>query len=138
MAEGIFQHLVDEAGLSDSIAVDSAGTGSYHVGEQAHSGTANVLASHGISYDGRARQIAAGDVGGETRYLVAMDGNNVRDLRRRFGRDLEVVRLLDFASRTEDRNVPDPYYTGNFEYVFDLVEDGCQGLLAEIRQRESL
>jgi protein-tyrosine phosphatase len=46
MAEAVFQKMVDEAGLSREIEVDSAGTGSWHVGEKAHRGTRRVLAQH--------------------------------------------------------------------------------------------
>jgi len=53
---GCLQDMVNKAGLSDKIAVDSAGTDSWHVGERAHPGTRKVLAQHGIDYDGRSRQ----------------------------------------------------------------------------------
>jgi protein-tyrosine-phosphatase len=45
--------------------------------------------------------------------------------------------LLDFARNGTERDVPDPYYTGNFDYVYRLVEDGCRGLLAHIREEEN-
>ncbi|MCB8922281.1 MAG: low molecular weight phosphotyrosine protein phosphatase [Ardenticatenaceae bacterium] len=137
MAEAIFQKLVDDAGLSDTIEVDSAGTGSWHAGEKAHSGTRRILAQHGIHYDGRARQITDRDMTPQT-YVIAMDQNNVSDLKRRFGDHPRLYRLLDFATSTTEKSVPDPYYTGNFEYVYRLVEDGCCGLLAKIRKNESI
>lgn len=137
MAEGIFQNMVDEAGLSDKITVDSVGTGSWHVGERPHRGTRRILAKHGISYDGRARQIRHDDIKPHT-YVVAMDDSNLNDLRRRFGSHSRLYRLLDFATEHEERNVPDPYYTGNFEYVYQLVADGCRGLLATIREETGL
>lgn len=137
MAEGVFQKMVDEAGLSDQIKVDSAGTGSWHVGERAHRGTQRILRQHGIDYNGRARQVSAADIQDDT-YVVAMDESNMNDLRRKFGDHDRLYRLLDFASGTDEKNVPDPYYTNNFEYVYQLVEDGCRGLLATIRQEEGL
>lgn len=137
MAEAIFQEMVNEAGLEDEIVVNSAGTGSWHVGEKAHRGTRRVLAQHGIEYEGRAQQVKAGDVTPDT-YLVAMDQSNLRDLKRRFGDHDRLYRLLDFATETDERNVPDPYYTGNFEYVYQLVADGCRGLLETIREEEGL
>jgi protein-tyrosine phosphatase len=137
MAEGVFQHLVDEAGLSDRIQVDSAGTGSWHVGETAHRGTLQVLREHGIIYQGRARQVRTQDVTPNT-YLIALDQSNLNELRRMFGRHPRLYRLLDFASHTNEEDVPDPYYTGNFAYVYELVADGCRGLLQEIRQKEGL
>lgn len=138
MAEGVFQAMVDEAGLSDEIRVDSAGTGAWHVGEKAHPGTRRVLAEHGVSYNGRARQVRAADLTDETAYIIAMDGENLSDLRRRYGVHPRLYRLLDFARSTAERDVPDPYYSGNFEYVYQLVEDGCAGLLETIRNEQGL
>jgi protein-tyrosine phosphatase len=62
----------------------------------------------------------------------------VRDVVRQYGQHPRLYRLLDFASHTQERDVPDPYYTGNFEYVYQLVQDGCQGLLATIRAENKL
>ena len=133
MAEAIFRRMVEEAGLSGDIEVDSAGTSAYHVGEPAHPGTRRVLAHHGIQHNGRARQLAGGDVTGEPVYLIAMDSENLEALRQRFGDAPRIHRLLDFAGHTAVRDVPDPYYGDNFDYVYRLVEDGCRGLLSAIR-----
>jgi protein-tyrosine phosphatase len=138
MAEAIFQRMVDEAGLTERFEVDSAGTGSWHVGEKAHSGTRRVLAAHGISYEGRARQIRAADMDDPETYVVTMDRSNLRDLIAKFGDHPHLVRLLDFAVETGERDVPDPYYNGNFEYVYQLVADGCRGLLEAIRKEQNL
>lgn len=137
MAEAVFTRMVEAAGLSEQIEVDSAGTGSWHVGEMAHRGTRRVLQEHGIDYTGRARQVTDADVASEI-YVVAMDQSNVSELQRRFGDDLHVYRLLDFARDSDVRDVPDPYYSGNFEYVYQLVEDGCRGLLEMIREKEGI
>ncbi len=137
MAEAVFQHMVNQAGLGDKISVDSAGTGSWHVGEKAHSGTRRILQQHGISYDGRARQVRDADIDPQT-YVIAMDQSNLSDLRLRFGDHPRFHLLLDFATQAGVREVPDPYYTGNFEYVYRLVEDGCRGLLQHIRTQEGL
>lgn len=136
MAEAVFQSLVDDAGLSDEIEVDSAGTSAYHVGESAHPGTRRVLSHHGIHYEGRARQIMPEDATNGTTYLVAMDTENLEELRRRFGDSSSIHRLLDFATHTPVHDIPDPYYSDNFDYVFRLVDDGCRGLLDSIRTNE--
>jgi protein-tyrosine phosphatase len=140
MAEAIFQRMVEDAKLSDKIQVDSVGTSSYHEGELAHPGTRRVLSRHNIEYSGRARQVQPGDVVAETipTYIIAMDHDNLADLRRRFGELPHAYRLLDFATNTPVRDVPDPYYSNNFDYVYRLVEDGCQGLLERIRQDQHL
>lgn len=137
MAEAVFARLVAEAGLEEQIAVDSAGTGSWHIGESAHPGTRRVLQRHGIDYSGRARQVTRDDMEPD-HYVIAMDQSNLDELRRRYGDHPRLYRLLDFASDGTERDVPDPYYTGNFDYVYRLVEDGARGLLAHIRQEEGV
>jgi protein-tyrosine phosphatase len=137
MAEAVFQQMVNEAGLADKIEIDSAGTGSWHVGETAHRGTRNILTKYGIPYNGRSRQVNAADMDPDN-YIIAMDDSNLHDLKRRFGSHPRLYRLLDFAPNTNERNVPDPYYTNNFEYVYQLVTDGCRGLLQTIRDENEL
>ncbi len=133
MAEAVFQRLVDEAGLSEHFRIESRGTGAWHVGEPAHSGTRRVLAAHGIAYVGRAEQIGRPDVADSQTYLIAMDAENMATLRQRFGAHPRLYRLLDFAPHLSERDVPDPYDTGGFEQVYELVAAGCRGLLAAIR-----
>ncbi|NJN53733.1 MAG: low molecular weight phosphotyrosine protein phosphatase [Anaerolineae bacterium] len=138
MAEAVFQQLVDEAGLHDKITADSAGTGAWHVGEHAHVGTRQVLMQHDIPYNGRARQVSSVDINRANSYLIAMDEENVAELEGRYGRLSNLSRLLDYATETAEHNVPDPYYTGKFETVYQLVSDGCRGLLATIRVEHGL
>lgn len=138
MAEAVFQQLVDEAGLTDKFHIDSAGTGSWHIGEKAHPGTRAILKEHGIAYNGRARQVTAQDMADPQTYIITMDQSNSSNLRRQFGKHANQYRLLDFSSQKAESDVPDPYYTNNFEYVYQLVTDGCKGLLETIRQREGL
>lgn len=137
MAEAVFRKLVADEGLEGQIVVDSAGTGSWHVGELAHQGTRRVLRRHGIDYAGRARRVTRDDMA-PSHYIVAMDQSNMDELRRRFGDLPRLYRLLDFARDVEERDVPDPYYNGNFDYVYRLVEAGSRGLLDHIREEEGL
>lgn len=138
MAEAIFQQLVDEAGLTDKIHIDSAGTGSWHIGEKPHPGTRRILAEHEIVYNGRSRLVTAQDMANPKTYIITMDQSNGNNLRRQFGQHPNQHRLLDFARQTTETDVPDPYYTSSFEYVYELVKDGCAGLLATIRKQEGL
>jgi protein-tyrosine phosphatase len=140
MAEAVFQDLVDKANLRDQFLVDSAGTSQFHIGEAAHWGTQNVLAKHGIQYVGRSRQIKAIELP-ETDYIIAMDRDNLYDLQR-LSHDQEVQArmslLLSYAPNEDVTDVPDPYYTGNFERVYQLVKKGCEGLLDHIRQEQGV
>ena len=139
MAEAVFAHLVAEADLGGEIEIDSAGTGSWHVGERAHRGTRNVLSQHEIAYDGRARQIVLDDFANFD-YILAMDNSNLSNLRRMAPENATatLARLLDFADDPPTEEVPDPYYNGRFEEVFQLVQQGAEGLLAHIRAEKGL
>ena len=140
MAEAVFRMMVEKAGLEKKIFVDSAGTGSWHIGKPPHEGTRNVLRSKGIDTAGMAaRQVKKGDLA-HFDYIIAMDSGNEKHLRRLASEDEEgkIRKFMDFLPESDLRDVPDPYYTGNFEEVYELVEKGCRRLLEYIRERENL
>ena len=115
------------------------GVGSWHVGQPPHPGTQEILRRHELPYAGRARQITHDDVI-QTDYLIAMDSENLADVRRMLpaNGDRKVHRLLEFGPAGSPRDVPDPYYEGNFDGVYHLVDAGCRGLLAQIRAEHGL
>jgi protein-tyrosine phosphatase len=137
LAEGIFRGLVDEAGLSDKFEIDSAGTGSWHVGERPDARAAMVAREHGIELDSRARQVTLKDLH-DFDYVVAMDHENLRSLERMAassGGDAEISLLRAYDSDAEGEEVPDPYYggVGGFENVYQIVARSCEGLLMRLR-----
>jgi protein-tyrosine phosphatase len=139
-AEGAMRALVLAAGLEAGIEVDSAGTGSWHLGSAPDARASAAALARGITLAGSARQVESEDFRCFD-LLLAMDRANLRELRRLAPGEPEraKVRLLrefDPASaRLEDLDVPDPYYgsAGGFEEVLDLVQAACEGLLTEIR-----
>ncbi len=145
MAEAVFAEMVKGAGLADKIRIDSAGTGSWHVGERAHSGTLRVLREHNIDYQGRARQFTPQDF---TRfdYILTMDKENLRDVMRMMPTgpemdSVEVELFLSYANVVETLSVdevPDPYYNRKFDQVYELVKKGAAALLAHIRSTHDL
>lgn len=138
MAEGIFDHLTQQAGLQDQIGSDSAGTGTWHIGQPANHNTLKVLQDHGIAYGGRARQLAPEDFE-EFDHIVAMDESNYEDAVNWAGSKPEKVSLmLDWHPSTTVRSVPDPYYGGvdGFEHVYELLVPACQGLLDHLRSNQ--
>lgn len=140
MAEAVFRHMVQEAGLQEQIQVDSAGLGPWHAGEPPHAGTRRILREKGIDGAGLvARQVAEPDLASFD-YIVAMDQENLAGLARlKQGAGGKPVRLLmSYAPGARLQEVPDPYYTGNFHETYDLVTAGCRGLLAEIRGEHGL
>ena len=139
-AEGVMRHLLREEGLEDEIVIDSAGTGSWHVGYPPDERATDAARRRGIALDGAARQVRPSDFE-EYDLLLAADRENVAALRELAPDDtarakVRLLREFDPASRgAPDLDVPDPYYGGpdGFEDVLDLVEAACRGLLAEVR-----
>jgi protein-tyrosine phosphatase len=139
-AEGVMRALVEQEGLQDSIELDSAGTGAWHVGSPADARASATARARGVTLEGAARQVLVEDL--EAFDLVlAMDSENLRALRslaadeEQRGR-IHLLREFDPASAgSADLDVPDPYYggEGGFEQVYDLVHAACAGLLEEIR-----
>lgn len=139
LAEGVFRHRVESAGLQDRIHIDSAGTGGWHVGEPPDPRSRDVAAAHGVSLEGQsARRVAPGDFR-TWDWIVAMDRSNLDDLvrlRERHGGDASVVLLRDFDPDPGDGEVPDPYYggPGGFDRVFEMVDRSCAALLERIAE----
>jgi protein-tyrosine phosphatase len=138
-AEAVMRHLIAQEGMEKRIAVESAGTGDWHVGEPPDRRARSVGAARGIPLSGAASQFTAVDF---ARYdhVIAMDRSNRDDLLRMAPGPAEraKVRLLRSfdASAPPDADVPDPYYGGarGFEDVFDICERACRGLLDHLRQ----
>ena len=137
-AEGVFSHLVEEAGLSDRIVIDSAGTGDYHIGSPPDERASEAAARRGYDLSGlRARQVNRRDFA-EFDYVLGMDEENVRMLKRLAPAEhAHKVKLFTEFSSRPTRAVPDPYAGGpeGFELVLDLVEDAARGLLRDVRRR---
>ncbi|MFD1020770.1 low molecular weight protein-tyrosine-phosphatase [Thalassobacillus hwangdonensis] len=139
MAEGIFRNLVEREGLEKEINVDSAGIGHWHIGDPPHEGTQKILSQNGIPFENMsARQVEEKDWD-EFDYLVAMDEKNISDLHAIRNDDVsQVLRLLDLVDDSKEKDVPDPYFTNNFDYVFELVSEGSKRLLQKIKKEQNL
>lgn len=139
MAEAVFRHVVNLEGLSSHFRIDSAGTGDWHIGEPPHAGTQKKLAEHNISSEGiRARQVKIDDFE-DFHYVIGMDESNLTNLKEIAGDPhVKLYRLVDFIPNTKYKEVPDPWFTGNFEETYELVTEGCKGLLAKIKQDRGL
>jgi protein-tyrosine phosphatase len=127
MAEAVFRNKVEEAGLEADITVASAGTGTWHLGEPPHAGTRAELARRAITLPGKQAQHVDDFDLAEFDYIVPMDRSNRRDL------GLDVPLLLEYADCPGGAcEVPDPYYDGGFDRVFELVSQGSDALLKRI------
>ncbi|MEI3614205.1 low molecular weight protein-tyrosine-phosphatase [Pseudogracilibacillus sp. SO30301A] len=137
MAEAIFRNMVQEKGLAKDIEVDSAGTALWHTGKPPHEGTRAKLDEKGISYEGiTARQVLQEDF--QTfDYIITMDDSNMKNIQAEYEIPDQVVvkNLLEFVESARESNVPDPYYTGNFDYTYELVNEACEHLLKYILKK---
>jgi protein-tyrosine phosphatase len=138
MAEAVFREKVRAAGLADQVEIDSAGIAGWHAGERPHRGTLQVLDRYGIPHQWiHSRQIRKEDL--QTfDYIIVMDEDNLEGLRLLGKPKGQVFRLLDLLSDIPVKNVPDPYYTGNFDEVYDLIDRGCTVLLQKIKREYAL
>jgi protein-tyrosine phosphatase len=137
-AEAVFRARVEEAGLAQSILIDSAGTHDYHIGDAPDARTQRAARLRGYDMSVlRGRQVEVSDFN-RFDYVLAMDQANLSILQRLRPRDTEshLGLFLEYAKRHDGREVPDPYYGGadGFERVLDMVEDAADGLLGHIRQ----
>ena len=137
-AENVMRHLVNEANITHKIALDSAGTAGWHTGKSPDSRMSAAAAKKSYAMKGRARQVKPNDFV-KFDLILAMDQSNYDDL--------TVVRadchtphaklqlFCDFCTEHDETEVPDPYYGGpeGFDYVIELLEDGCGHLLNQIR-----
>jgi protein-tyrosine phosphatase len=138
-ADGVFQQLVSDAGLTKRIQVDSAGTANWHHGRAPDPRTIAAAKKRGFDLSPLcARQIKVSDFD-EFDYILAMDEDNLAGLRKlkpaNYSGHLGL--FLEFGSQTQYREVPDPYHGGNegFELVLDLIENAAAGLLQSIQKR---
>lgn len=137
-AEGVFRALVEDAGLRDQFEIDSAGTGSWHVGEAPDKRAQQACRAHGIDISGhRARRVRAADFE-HFDLILACDEENLRDLidMKPGGAKADVRLLMPFAGDPADRVVPDPYYggPGDFENTVARAYAACTGLLRQLKK----
>jgi protein-tyrosine phosphatase len=122
MAEAIFQHLINEKGLSKVVEIDSCGTANYHVGDDADPRTISAVRSKGIAIDHCVRQLTADDLD-HYDYVLAMDKSNYQNIIRLSnpGNRSKVHLMRDFDPGHAGTEVPDPYY-GNARHFEDVYE----------------
>ncbi len=135
MAEFYMKHIVNKAGLTDSIYIESAATSREEIGNDTHYGTKQKLDEMDIPYTCRkARQVTMDDYRNFD-YLIIMDENNARNLRLIIDDDVDhkVYKAMTFVG--ESRDVKDPWYTGNFDETYDDISRSCDALLELIKEQ---
>jgi protein-tyrosine phosphatase len=136
LAEGVLQHLLAEEGMDGAVTVESAGTGSWHIGERADPRSREVAQRHGIELTSRARQVSPEDF---ERFdlIVAMDKDNLanlREMQERSGGDARLALLRDWDPEPGNGEVPDPYFGGDggFDRVYEMVRRSLERMVEEL------
>jgi protein-tyrosine phosphatase len=136
IAEGIFRHVSQKTGILDSMTIDSAGLGSWHVGQPPDQRAQDALSGRGIDISNlRARQVTDEDF---ERFdlILAMDKANRKGLLKLAPKAAQdKIRLfMDYAPNITVQEIPDPFFGGKegFDYVVQLVESASRGLLRRI------
>ena len=137
MAEFVMKDMLAKAGRDD-VVVESAALHTDELGNDIHYGTRRELSRHGVPFSPRRAWLLSPDRLRGYDLVVGMDGENMRDLRRIAGAAdaPKLRRLLDFAGM--DRDVADPWYTGDFEATYADVVAGCSALLEAMRDGAAL
>ncbi|MGN0032982.1 MAG: low molecular weight protein-tyrosine-phosphatase [Candidatus Limimorpha sp.] len=138
MAEYIAKDLVEKEGLEHYFEISSAATSREEIGNNIYPPARKVLKIHGIKYgEHSARQITSYDYD-KNDYIIAMDKSNIRNLKNYFndeGKD-KISLLMSYAN--EDRDIEDPWYTGDFEKAFEDIEKSCKALIIELKRKHNI
>lgn len=132
MAEFVMKRLARDRGMERDFEIASAATSREEIGNPVYPPARRKLAEHGISCSGKtAVQITAADYE-RYDYIILMDSNNRRNLRRIIPDDPDgkVHMLTDFTDRPRD--VADPWYTSDFERTWQDIYEGCSALMEHI------
>ena len=137
-AEAIFIDLLKKKGLNDNFTVDSAGTGSWHIGKKADKRMRIAAEKRGVEILSKARQINTKDFE-KFNYIIAMDNSNFRNIQdfknRTTSTDFaSIKKIQNFRSVFNEQEVPDPYFGGDdgFDHVLNILEDSVSGFLESL------
>lgn len=140
-AHGIFQKLVDDAGLHDEIHIESAGTHGYHIGALPHPTTRKAASNRGYNLVSKAQKFESKHFS-DFDYIVTMGEDNYEFAMAIAENNLHREKITAFITLCKSFNdkymeVPDPYSGGpqGFELVLDICEEGCAQLLEDIRKK---
>ncbi len=141
-AEGVFRTKAEQAGLTEQLFIDSAGTSAYHVGEEPDLRSQQEALAHGynLSYI-RSRKVELEDFE-KFDLIIAMDQSNLTNLKllnsNGYNSKLKLF-LKDYAADLKITDVPDPYYGGakGFSHVVKLIEQASDGLIHTLQKELS-
>lgn len=133
IAEFYMKDIVNKRGMDNRFFIDSAAVTSEEiiggVGNPVYPPARKILADHGISCEGKRARLATKEDYDKFDLILVMDKGNERKMERIAGGDPEGKILLLMSICGEDREVADPWFTGDFQAAWDDVTEGCKTLL---------
>lgn len=128
MAESVFTDMVKKMGIENKFSIFSSGTSTEELGNPPHYGTVNKLNEVGIDVvEHFSVQLKKSDLE-KYDYFIGMDSANIRNIKKILGSGYEKISLLlSFAG--ENRDIADPWYTGNFDDTYNDIVKGLNGFL---------
>ncbi len=135
MAEAIMKHKVSNKNLDNKIYVESCGTSGYHIGERPHPSTRDILDRNNIPFDELIARKLEEDDFSYFDFIVAMDDNNIRDLKY-LNPNKKYYKITDFLEDSKVDYVPDPFYDGGFNKVYNILMESCDNLLNYILEND--
>jgi len=134
MAEFIMKDLLLKEGLQDRFCVVSAGTSGEHNGENMHEKTRAKLKEKNIACDFFVSKKLSKELCENSAYIFVMDDANLRDLQRAFkGFELKTQKITKFSPELSYENVPDPWYSGDFEETYQILSLACANVLKRLK-----
>ncbi len=131
MAEFIAKDIINKNYKNSNINIKSAGTANYHEGENMHKGTFNLLKRKGIYCDGFLSKPINKQLYDWADIILVMDSNNLNDVKHYFPNTNKVELITNYSTNKSINKVPDPWYTGNFEEVYDILLDCINNFLEQ-------
>ncbi len=141
-AEGILKKMIEKANLQNDIFVDSAGTSGWHENELPDDRMRLHGNHRGYDFNSRSRKFTSDDFN-KFDYIIVMDDSNYHNVGKLAKNEIEkskIYRMADFFNNYSHDFIPDPYYgdSSGFELVIDLLEDSCEKLLNDIKEKYNI
>lgn len=141
-AEGVMRHLASKEPGFEKIHIQSCGMGSWYVGQLPDERIRSAAKARGIDLTSRA-QLFKPDFLDQFDYIFAADDEVLHHLYRyaKTPEQKSKIQLFTaFSSCYFNQKIPDPFYQGDaaFDYILDMIEDSCEGLIAHLKKKNNL
>lgn len=133
MAEFVMKDLLEKEGRADEFVISSAGTSGEHNGESMHQGTKNKLKAKNIKAKNFTSKKLTQKMCDESEMIIVMDSMNLQNVKRFYQNvELKLKKMTDFAKDLGYDEVPDPWYSGNFDETYHIISHACKNLIKEL------